>query len=334
MEKKKTGFGAMLFNAGNKAKDTIGKAKEMTSQLIDRNGDGKPDFEDVSVVADNFGNALKKGAAAIKTAAAEKAKLLEERSLHPIFKDLLEDSTFRMPKLIRITERDKKYADSELCEGSIGYLSESKGESVVNIFRDSVEAFGLKFFPQIECTAFYLDPTKEGEYIALDDFFPRLKVARINELQRIAQELGAKHFKVTYREEQSSSSEVEAKINAKIPSNYGNAALNHSSEKEKQETIEIAAEMEFPGRAPVRPILRYMKNDPSIQSLIEMRMDASSPLLHQKYMLKMSNSSGVSMNEAIKIDLILSELKIPVNVAIALEAKNESLRFLEYEIDF
>ena len=51
-----------------------------------------------------------------------------------------------MSKFIRITERDKKHAESEVCKGSIGYVSEQKGLRIVNIFQDSIDAFGLTFY--------------------------------------------------------------------------------------------------------------------------------------------------------------------------------------------
>lgn len=60
-----------------------------------------------------------------------------------------------MPHFIRVTERDKKRAESEVCQGAIGYWSDY------------------------------------------------LKQVRISELQKIAQDLGAKHFRVTYKEEKS-----------------------------------------------------------------------------------------------------------------------------------
>ena len=48
-------------------------------------------------------------------------------------------------------------------------------------------------------------------YIALDEYFSYLKIERINELQMIAKSLGAKHFKVTYKEEQTAFSEKSSK---------------------------------------------------------------------------------------------------------------------------
>ena len=80
--------------------------------------------------------------------------------------------------------------------------------------------------------------------------------------------------------------------------------------------------------------LKYMQRDPSIKTLVAMRMDVSSPLSHQKFMLKMSNSSGIKESDAIKIDAVLKCMKLNGNASVASEAKNEAKIYIEYEIDF
>ena len=202
---------------------------------------------------------------------------------------------------------------------------------MVNIFHDSVEAFGLKFYPDCDCDFYYVDPSTRDQYIALNEYFSYLKIARINELQRIAQSLGARHFKVTYKEEQASFAEKKVKAHAKA---VAAVDAEHNLSEKKYATVEIAAEMEFPGHAPVRPRLKYLQRDPSIQTLVTMRMDAKTPLLHQKFMLKLSNSTGMKESDAIKIDAVLKGLKCSGNTTVASEVKNEARRYLEYDIEF
>lgn len=313
------------------AEKTVGGLLDKAIQVADQNDDGKLDFSDISVIAGAVGNTVKKSAQAMKESAGEKVRLLELKSLGPIFADSLNSPDFLMPKFIRIVERDKKYADSEVCQGAIGYTSNQKGFHIVNIFLDTVEAFGLTFYPDTDCEFYYVDPSEKDRYIALDEYFSYLKIARVNELQKIAQDLGAKHFRVTYKEEQTSFSEKKVKAHAKAA-----AAVDaeHNSTEKKYSTVEIAAEMEFPGHTPVRPQLKYMRRDPSIQTLISMRMDDKAPLLHQKFMLRLSNSSGMKESDAVKIDAVLKGLKCAGNTTVASEAKNESRRYLEYDIEF
>lgn len=326
---RKIQFGALTSGAGKTAKNLLDKAV----QAVDQNNDGKVDFTDFSVIAESMGNTVKESAQAMKGGVEEKARLLELKSLRPIFPDSLDDVNFLMPKFIRIVDRDKKRAESEVCQGSIGYESDQKGLHIVNIFRDSIEAFSLMFYPDCDCEFYYIDPSERDCYIALDEYFGYLKIARVNELKKIAQDLGAKHFKVTYKEEQASFSEK--KVQARVKAAAVTAAdAEHKSSQKKYTTIEVSAEMEFPGHTPMKPQLKYFQRDPSIQTLVAMRMDANAPLLHEKFMLKMSNSSGMKESDAMKIDAVLKGLKCSGNATVASEAKSESRRYLEYDIEF
>ncbi len=328
---KKAKINAFISDTGKVAKDIFGKSKEFAVQAMDQNDDGKFDLADVSEMANAVSDAAKKGTQVIKIGLDEKARQLELKTLRPIFPETLDNADFLMPKFIRITERDKKHAESDVCRGSIGYVSDQKGLYSVNIFQDSIDAFGLTFYPDRDCEFYYADPCDRDRYIALDDYFSYLKVARINELQKLAQDLGAKHFKVTYKEERTSFSEKKGNAHIKAPAPID---AEHSSTEKKYSTVEIAAEMTFPGHDPVKPQLKYMQRDPSIQTLVSMRMDKTAPLLHQKYMLKLSNSSGLKESDAVKIDAVLKGLKCSGNATVYSEAQNESRRYLEYEIDF
>lgn len=327
---------AKKINIKGLASDVMKTGKNLIDNAIqsaDQNDDGKFDMEDVSVIAKSVGNSVKQGTIALKGSVDEQARLLELKTLQPIFPDALDSTEFLMPKFIRVADRDKRHAESEVCQGSIGYTSNSKGFQYVNIFRDSIDYFGLMFYPDSDYEFYYVDPSDRDRYVALDEYFSYLKIARVNELQKIAQDLGAKYFKVTYKEEQTSFSEKKMKGHANVKG-IATADAEHNSMEKKYSTVEIAAEMEFPGHAPIKPQLKYMQRDPSIQTLVAMRMDENAPLLNQKYMLKMSNSSGMKEADAAKIDGVLKGMKISGNATVSSEAKNEARRYLEYEIKF
>ena len=92
--------------------------------------------------------------------------------------------------------------------------------------------------------------------------------------------------------------------------------------------------MSFPGHLPIRPQLKYLQRDPSIQTLVAMRMDENAPLMSEKYILKLSQSSGIKEADAIKIDAALKSLKCSGNATVVSEVQNESRRYLEYDIEF
>ena len=331
---KREKFNAFITDAGKNAKNLMNKA----IQVADQTDDGKFDFTDVAVIAEGVGNAVKKGAQEIKARTDEKLWQLELKSLQPIFPTQVEsaisldDADFLMPKFIRIVERDKKRMESPACQGSIGYGSDQKGLHIVNIFRDSVEAFGLTFYPDCDSEFYYMDPQDRDSYIALDEYFSHLKIVRVNELKKIAQDLGAKHFKVTYKEKCVSFTEKKVKENGKAA--IVTVDIEHKSRREQYTAIDVVAEMTFPGHAPVKPQLKYLQRDKNIQTLIAMRMDEKSPLLQEHFELEMCNSSGMKLEDAVKIDAILKELKYIGNATVASEVKNEARRYLEYDIEF
>jgi len=326
-------IGHFLSDAGSAAKEALNKAKEKTVLSVDQNDDGKFDMEDVSAMADAVGGAMKKGAAAVMESAEESRRKMELRALRPIFSDTLDQAEFLMSKFIRVVDRDKKHTESEVCQGSIGFLSDNGGLRVVNLFKDSLEAFGLSFYPDVDCGFYYVNPTDRDNYIALDEYFSYLKMVRINELQRVAQALGAKHFKVTYKEERTSFSEVKGKAQIKA-AQVGTVEGEHGSSEKKYSMIDVAAEMFMDGHAPQMPKLKYLLKDDNVQNLIQLRMAGGEGFHHHKISIKMSNSSGIKGSDAVKIDAVLKELKVSGNTTVASEARNESRRYLEYEIDF
>lgn len=65
-----------------------------------------------------------------------------------------------------------------------------------------------------------------------------------------------------------------------------------------------------------------------------MRLDETSPLLQEHFELEMCNSSGMRLDDAVKIDAVLKGLKYVGNTTVASEVKNEARRYLEYDIEF
>ena len=252
------------------------------------------------------------------------------KRLKPIFINDL--NGMRFSRLVRIVEREKKF-DIDVCKGSIGYWDTCKGERWMNIFKDSVSKFGLDFYPNDEVNFYYVDPTNKDSYIVLDEYFDRLKQVRVSELQKIAQDLGAKYFRVTYIKERTTLSKKAANGKGSIHKK-GNGSVQMNATEQKYDRMDIAAEMSFPGHEPVMPHVRYLKYDPNIENLIKMRMDPKGPLNHQTLNIKFSSSSGLKETDAVKIDMILKSLKMAGNTTVSSEVQNEAKSILEYEIDF
>lgn len=323
-EKKKIDLKEAMTRQGKAAAGLFDKAKTSAALAIDRNGDGKIDLKDVAHIKDQL---------------SEKRRQMtfeaDRKSLRPVFNDVLSSPDFSLPKLIRIVEMDKRRAESDACQGSIGYFAEHKGVKILSIFPDQVKTFGLAFYPEPTIDIYYADPFDRDHYIALDQYFHFLRVARVTELQRIAQDLGAKHFRVTYQEETDSAVKDKAKAKGK-----GKAAgeelqydAAHESSRKDFARTEIAAEMECIGHAPKQPELQYFKSDSQIKNLIDSRM-SSNPLIRQEFTLRLIDSSGIKSNDALKIDAAITALKISDAISVEREVRLESRKYFHYEIEF
>ena len=337
MEKK------VSFNMSKAASGLLEKAKNSAMNTFDQNNDGKLDREDVSAVSETIKSTARSVMDSVKTSASNSGRQLSERlekakrdsafkSLHPIFEEDLESAEFYLSKLIRVAEMDKRHAESEICTNSIGHLSIEKELPVIHMYRNKIDAFGLKFYPDLDSEIYYADPSDRDHYIALDEYFNYMKIVRISELQEIAQSLGAKHFRVLYKEDRSESDHKKGSAKVKA-AKFGTADIEHETSGQSRTSIEIAAEMECLGHEPVMPTLRYLQKEPSIQTLITLRMNKN-PMMHQKITLKLSNSSGIKVKDAAKIDAALNAMKYSANATVISEAQKEDRRYFEYEIDF
>ena len=324
MEKRRIDLKNAVGEKGRAAANLFDKAKRKVVDAIDQNNDGEVNLKDVAVLKEQWTEKLDR-----------QKQEADRKSLCPIFEDDLNTPDFLLSKLIRIAPMDRKHAESEVCIGSIGFESICKDLNVINIYPDHTGLFGLRFYPDQDSEIYYVDPCDRDHYIAMDDYFNYLRIVRVSELQRIAQALGARHFRVVYKEykKESSAENVRMKAAGRFARQNGSADAAHESASDDLSKVEIAAEMECLGHQPVEPELKYFKKDPQIQNLVSLRM-SDNALTHQVYRLELINSSGIKVKDAAKIDAALSAMKINGNLSVTKEAQSESRRFFEYEIDF
>ena len=318
-------FGKMFNDAVKGVSDFVDKAGKDITKALDQNGDGQLDISDIHVFQ------------ARNQAAQEENQLKADlERLKPMFQEDFKEDEFVLPKMIRVAEIDKAHAESLACKGSVGYKTVMDDTSMVTIFRNFIDTLGLTFYPELDNGVYYVDPCDRDHYIALEDYFSFMKMQRVAELQRIAQSLGAKHFRVSSREktETVSSSSIDAAASVKAIGQSGGAGYSHNAANSSMTSMSIEAEMRFPGHDPIRPELHYLKKEINVINLIEMRMDPLSPLQHQHITIEMINSSGLKVKDAAKIDAMFKAIKLSANTSIVSEAQNEAKRILEYDIEF
>lgn len=313
----------------------LSKTKDNVTKLVDQNDDGNFDGKDLGLVFDKLKDTAKNTYDTVKTNLDQNQKDRDLKNLRPIFESTLSDTDFFVSKLVRVTTMDKKHAESKICQNAIGHIDTYGGLEVINIYRDKAKYFGLTFFPNNDAELYYVDPTDHDRYIELDNYFSQLKNERISELERIAFDLGAKHFRVLYKEQTISSakSNVNHKSKLSILKNGVNSDVDLNISTDKFSSVEIAAQSDFIGHKPQEPVLRYLKHEPHILNLIELRMNEA-PITHKKMEIKLIESSGIKTNDAVKIDAAIKAMRFESRTSIVAEVNQESQRSFEYEIDF
>lgn len=334
---KKINLGSVATDAGKVASGIFSKAKDAVVSAVDQNGDGKLGLDDVSFVSDSVKATVKENSKKWSDKQEHKRREKELEALRPIFESDVDKPDFSLPKFIRLAEIDELHEKSDVCKNSIGFIFSGKDLDITTIYRDKTGIFDLQFDPDTDSELYYVDPTDRDQYISIEKYFNYLKIKRISELQRIAQSLGARHFKVIYKEKQaaSSGSDIKGGISrkAKGSQSAGIEAAHHAHEYNSSK-VEIAADMDCIGHPPKEPDLVYFRKDPQIQSLVAMRMDDNT-LVHQHYTLNLIESSGIKKTDAIKIDAALGAMnKVKGSAFVTSEVEKEMQRVFEYEIDF
>jgi len=252
------------------------------------------------------------------------------KMLNPMFEESLSDPQFRTPKLIYTFDYDKRMTDP-LCNGAIGFLTRRRGESILNLHYDQVPSSGFKFLPSIICGAlYYTDPRMPNIYVDLNTYFAEVQKAKCSELERIAYELGAKKYLIQLQEDRNSMYNVKANGNQKK-----NSASVTSGEK-KSENISIVNEAIFETPCePQKPELVWYKGNQQIENLIAMRCgDSNHKISVRRLELEYQSSVTMTMDTAVKLDTIISEMKFKTNFTLKSEVEKAQRQKLIFNIEF
>lgn len=327
-----------------KVKQTAVKAQGSVLKAVDKNGNGRIDAEDFGITRESIQETtqkLKAGANRIGETLSDAKVELDRKILRPVFKEDLyigscADNLMtaaQIPNLLCIVARDKKRSDNVVCAGAIGYWTSVKGAELLNIYEDSAAALGFQFFPSVAQTFYYIDPYRSGVYVALDNYFAYIKKNRVNELELIAQDLGAKSFRVTFKEHQKVIVKQSAKTSLKVGADHADGC--RESTDSDYSRVEIAAETQFSGHSqPNVPTIVYFRNESDIEKLVQMRMDQSNPIKSKDFCFQCSHTSGMTEKTAAKIDLVLRQLKCSGTATLSSEVQREGRTELEYHIEF
>jgi hypothetical protein len=352
-------IGEKVSDSSSKVKNISMKTRKSIEKTANRRENEKENVEQFRIGEENFQKAIKvaknippsvmrnaKSANDVIEKAINDTKFeIDKRTLRPVFEEelsLKKSHTsnahgIRKTKnymMISIVERDRKRSESDACSGAIGYLTRVKGIEILNIYGDSIHRLEMQFYPNISNTIYYVDPFKENVYISLDDYFDYIKKARINELEMIAQSLGAESVQIKFKERKKTLVARKAHADAKV--DFVRASTTVDKTDAGYSSVEIAADVKFSGHnVPVKPKLVYFKNESDIIKLVQMRTKNSGNKIESKtYKFQCSKSSVIKEKDAAQIDAALTYLKLSGTASISNEVQRESRTELEYSIVF
>lgn len=302
------------------------KAKNKIVETFDQNDDGKFDEKDMTIISE-----------ARKKNKLKKQRIADLKKLQPIFLEDIQAEDFVLNKFIRVAHKDQMHKDNELCANSIGHYTGHGKNKFITIYNNKLSKFGISLYPHANCEFYFVDPCNQKRYIDIDNYFSYLKSMRVSELQKIAQDLGAKYFKITYKEKKVSLTKRQADITAHVNvkgKGSANTKVNRNFEENSFTAINIEAENTFPGGKPKKPKIKYLQYDPIVNNLIDMRLYETSPLGKQKITIEFQNTCGMKERDAVKVDAALKVCNASGNTKLTNEVQNEQRRIFEYEIEF
>lgn len=301
------GIPTWMKNAGGKAKNAVGDAvvavKHGGEKAIDGLGRAKQD--------------------------------LDIKRLRPVFLPQI-GHDYQIPPFIQILDDDKSF-ENEVCKGAIGFDRHPNRVPMFAVSRRELDKLGINFTPDDKGIFYYVHPYDNNTYIALDDYFLSLRKQRVAELERIAFDLGASHFKITYKEEKESFVSKNATVKGAARNNKDNGTIDarHSSENREYADTKVEVDIQWKEpRDPKRPELLLYQEEIDIKNLIEMRMENPSVVKSKTYLLNYNTRREMKLDDAIKIDGALKVLKMHGTATLQSRSELQSRTKIEYLIEF
>ena len=324
--------------------------------------DKKKSVEALSGIVQSTVGLGKKAVAEAKAgvvAIAENAKAEEHarklKKYNPLFPEQYQSENFNIPNIVVIVD-DAIRRDIEVCDGAIGWLGKDTGEEVLYLYDEAIEFSGISFIPAPVCNAvYYVDNFDRSRFIQADCIFSRTMKEKIDELQHIAEFIGAKRCLIHISEssKSSKSKRVSADLGAtlidpaqevkkhkksssKEDAAFGKATLEYENLNNNGRKQYGHIETEFSGlRFPKRPTLKWFTHDDGINNLINTCCSGKRRV--KKLTLELSGSTYATMSQstACAIDGVFHQtLKAKGQVSMKSQAKDEHQSTMLFRIEF
>lgn len=302
--------------------------------------------EQVTKTVDQIGKKAKQNFSEMSEKAIEGKKYVEEhyskakyeidkKRLNPVFQADFEHNEYSKPMLLRVVDYNKR-KENEACKGALGFAERIRQENVLHLYKETAEQSGIIFYPCLKETLYCINPYNPNLYICLDDYFQYIKKAKVDELEMIAQCLGAKHVTISFKERKKTLVSHDAKVKANVKF-LGKSNAEHTDKADEFSSIEVAAEVDFDGNdSPIEPNLTYFKYDSDIQALINMRLDLNNQnrIKSKVYRFEYNTNREMKEKTAANIDAVIKKIGCVGNGSVVSEVQAESRTVLEYKITF
>lgn len=233
------------------------------------------------------------------------------KKYNPLFPEQYKSENFKLPNIIMIVD-DAVRRGIDVCEGSIGWLSNEAGVEVLCLYDEAVEFSGIQFVPAVTCDALYcVDSFDRNRFICTDCIFSKAHEERMAELKHIAYCLGAKRCTIEISE-----SSLDAQVrnrSVKITGNFKGFSSAESAEQSFSQAEESRRSghinIEFEGHnQPQKPELKWFAHDDTIKRLIEMCCNGKRSVKTETLELAGSSSATMSQKTACAIDSALGKM--------------------------
>lgn len=328
-------------------KDNPEQAEENIEQVSDAADEAKKNADELDALLDRMAEGAMKSADEAKALLLniadgakdkvfdlilEKKRAFDLYRFNPITEEQLQAELETMPRIIRIVDQDER-TEEDVCKDAVAFNDGTKEMRAITVLAGHVGLIDAEFYPYRQESVYYRDPSDPNKYIDLNDYFEYIKKAKVNELNQIAQDLGARHITITLKAEKKKF--VRKKDEEKVKAGKKNGTeRDHSMKATEYEILEVVSDKTFKGHKPQMPELNYFRNDQDIRSIIDRRLDEGNPIYEDNETLKYSNSSVIDKREALKIEGVLKEFKLGGNATISNQIENEERLVLEYQIEY
>ena len=258
------------------------------------------------------------GVEALAGKASDAKERIDKARFGPVFD--LDQIEGNMPQVIYV-EDNQRLKSVPACKGAFGFIEKLKGMQVMRLLPKYIGLPGIKFYPDTDGVLYFRDPCDDHLYIDINDYFDYLNAVRVNELELITQDLGAKLIKVVYKEARKVFVDTDTNAKADEPDEFSFTEV-------------FTDDVYDAGENPAAPAVQYLQNDPSISSLIDRRLDSEQDVEQETNTIPCKILDGMSVDDAVKLDGILKTLKLNGNASVASAAEALERAVLEYTIEF